>query len=373
MPVKKLLLFLLLLALMFATTLRLRYGGGEDYVDLTQPPLRDAADIEQVVSYREPIGNIAVNRDGRIFFTVHPEARPKGNKLLEHVDGASVPFPDAASQRLFDTVLGIAIDRQNRLWMIDHGNHGLRQPRLVGIDIDSREIIRNHPLPAEIAPTGSFLQDLQVSADGRTIVIADASFWRKMPALIVYDVETGEARRVLERAESVLADNYVITAENRRMVFAGGLLALRGGVDGIALDQDWLYFGALNGDTLYRIGIEDLGNAALPDSQLSARVEAYASKPLGDGMSIDRAGNVLLTDVEHNAVFRIGPDRKPLTLLRDPRLRWPDALSFGPDNMLYIADSALSEVIFMPQEHVDSEAPFGIYRIRLATGGHPGQ
>ena len=29
-----------------------------------------------------------------------------------------------------DTVLGIDIDSENRLWVLDHGNHGLRQPRI---------------------------------------------------------------------------------------------------------------------------------------------------------------------------------------------------------------------------------------------------
>ena len=56
--------------------------------------------------------SVAVSRDGRVFFTVHPEARPHGNKLLEFVNGASVPYPDGAAQtELFDTVLGVAIDR----------------------------------------------------------------------------------------------------------------------------------------------------------------------------------------------------------------------------------------------------------------------
>ena len=140
---KKVLLFLLILTVLILAVLRVRYGGGEAYRDLTSAPLRDAAELEQVLSYPEPIGNVAVSQDGRVFFTVHPEARPVGNKLLELVDGASVPFPDSRSQReLFDTVLGVVIDSQNRLWTIDHGNHALREPRLVGIDLETRDVFR---------------------------------------------------------------------------------------------------------------------------------------------------------------------------------------------------------------------------------------
>ena len=43
-----------------------------------------------------------------------------------------------------------------------------------------------------------------------------------------------------------------------------------------------------------------------PDAQLAARVERVVEKPLSDGLSIDNAGNVYITDVEHNAVFRVG-------------------------------------------------------------------
>ena len=359
---------------MLALVSWVRYGGGESYPDLSGPALLEADGIEQVVSYREPIGNIAVNRDGRLFFTVHPESRPEGNKLLEYVDGASVPFPDASSQReLFDTVLGVVIDGENRLWTIDHGNHGLRPARLIGIDLDTEEVFRNHPLTEDIAPKGSFLQDLQVSRDGRTLVIADASFWRKSPAVIVYDIESGAARRVLEGHESVSPENYVITSEGRTMSFLGGLLSLRGGIDGIALSDKWLYYGALNGSGLFRIRLSDLRDSTLPESQLAARVERVSNKPLSDGMSTDSTGNVYLTAVEHNALFRVDPNGRVATLVRDERIRWPDALSFGPDNWLYIADSALSEVVFRPKEHIEAHSPYGIFRIRLDSGGVPGQ
>ena len=76
-------------------------------------------------------------------------------------------------------------------------NHGTHAARLLAFDLDNGEVIHDHRLPPEIAPIGSFLQDLQVSADGRTIVIADASFWRKSPAIIVYDIASATARRVL--------------------------------------------------------------------------------------------------------------------------------------------------------------------------------
>jgi len=371
---KKILLFLLILALILTTTAWIRYGGGDPYPDLSTPPLLGEAAIEEVLSYAEPIGNVAVSETGRLFFTVHPEARPQGNKLLEYVGGASVPFPDGAAQaRLFDTVLGVVVDRYNRLWTIDHGNHGIHTARLLAFDLDTGELVHDQRFAADIAPAGSFLQDLQVSADGRTVVIADASFWRKKPAIVVYDIESASARRVLESHVSVAGQDYMIRSQDRNMTFGGGLVSLRGGVDGIALGEEWLYFGALSGGGLYRVRLSSLTDPAIPDAQIAARVERYATKPLSDGLSLDVEGNVYVTDVEHGAIFVVDNDRDLRTLVRSSKLRWPDALSYGPDGWLYVADSALADVVFQSKEHIKSHGPYTIFRFQPGTMGIPGQ
>ena len=371
---KNILLFLTIFTLVGATTLWIRYGGGRPYPDLSTTPTLNSTALEEVLTYSEPIGNVAVNRDGRIFFTVHPEARPTGNKLLEYVAGAAVPYPSGAAQSdLFDTVLGVAIDRLNRLWTIDHGNHGTRTARIVAIDLDTGKVLRDQTLDSTIAPMGSFLQDLQVSSDGRTIVIADASFWRKSPAIIIYDVETGEARRVLESHESVSAENYMIRSQDKEMEFMGGMLTLRGGIDGISLGPEWLYYGALSGSGLYRVRLSDLRDKRLPESQLANRVERFSDKPLSEGLSRDVTGNVYITDVEHGAIFVVGPEQELTTLIQSREVRWPDALSFGPEGYLYVADSALPELILQSREHIKASGPYRIFRFQPGTAGVPGQ
>ncbi len=371
---KSILLFIVLLALVLTTVLWVRHGGGEPYPDLTQPPALAETQLQEVLSYSEPIGNVAVSAIGRVYFTVHPESRPQGNRLLQFVDGASVPFPDVQSQRtLFDTVLGVVIDRQNRLWTIDHGNHGTRTARLLAFDLDSGELVHDKSFDTTIAPWGSYLQDLQVTADGRSVIIADASFWRKSPALIVYDIATATARRVLEGHDSVRAEKYVIRNHNNEMKFAAGIVALRGGVDGIALDEQWLYYGALSGSGLYRLPVSALTDPDTSGAQLAKQAERYADKPLSDGLSTDSMGNVYVTDVEHGAVFRISEDRKPITLLRSQKIRWADALSFGPGGWLYVADSALHDVVLQPRDHIKANGPYKIFRLPTGIEGVPGQ
>ena len=372
---KKFFLFLLIVILLLALALRVRYGGGAPYRDLSTEPLIEETALEEVFAYPEPIGNVTVSHEGRVFFTVHPESRPRGNKLLEIVANAAVPYPDGSSQPiLFDTVLGLVVDERNILWTIDHGNHGTNSPRLLAFDLATGEIAHDHRFKEDVAPAGSFLQDLQVSPDGQTIVIADASIWRKSPALIIYDILRQTAVRVLESHESVTPENYLVRNQLRDMAFVGGLVSLKGGVDGIAFDVEgeWLYYAAINHSGLFRVRLQDLRNSELSREQLGQRVERFSDKPLSDGLSTDLAGNVYICDVEHSSVFIVGTDKRPRTLLRSPRIRWADALSFGPGGWLYLADSAIPELVLKSREHIRTKGPYYIFRFQPGFEGIPG-
>jgi sugar lactone lactonase YvrE len=372
---KKLFLFLLILVIVGSITLRVRYGGGEPYPDLTTTAALSADQLEEYLSYPEPIGNVAVSSNGRVFFSVHPVSRPQGNKLLEWVDGAAIPYPNGSVQpHLLETVLGIAIDRKDRLWTIDNGNHGFGTARLLAFDINSGELVHDHKFQADIAPSGSFLQDLQVSPDGQVVVIADASFWRKSPAIIVYDTTNRTARRVLESHPSVSAQNFLIRNTLKDMSYLGGLVSLKGGVDGIAFDTngEWLYYAAINQSGLYRIRVRDLIEPTLPASQLATRVERVSEKPLSDGLSADLDGNVYITDVEHGAIFMVDPEGHLTTLIQSPRIRWADGLSFGPDGWLYLADSAIPDQVLQTRDHVESRGPYSVFRFKPGHSGVPG-
>jgi len=356
--------------------LRLRYGGGLPYPDLSGKPLLSESRLQVAATFDEPIGNVAVSDDGRLFFTVHPESRPTTHRLLEWRDGEARPYPSAAAQRrLFSTVLGVVIDRRGRLWTIDHGNHGFGKARLLAFDLATGKLLHNHVFPRDIAPRGSFLQDLQVDPSGENVYIADASIWRKSPAIVVYDVSTGAARRVLERHQSVVAQDWVIVTPAKRMVFFGGLAALKPGIDGIAIDPagEWVYYGAMCHDGLFRVRAADLDDRLLDPRELAKRVERFSSKPLSDGLSTDFSDNVYITDVEHGAVMRVGPDRALKTLIRSSRIRWADALSFGPGGWLYLADSAIPDQVLRSKEHIRSSGPYHVYRFLAGAAGVPGQ
>ena len=361
----KTLVFLVVVVTVSAATLQLRYGAGEPYPDLGSEALLAEEALETVLSYPEPIGNVAVTDGGRLFFTVHPESRPRGNRLLEWIDGAAEPYPNGSVQQtLFQTVLGLYIDRQQRLWSIDHGNHGFGDARLLAFDLASDELVFDRTLSSDIAPAGSMLQDLRVSHDGRWVFMADASIWRQRPAIIVYDTQTQTARRVLENHPSVTAENYLIRTPTRDMSYLGGLLSLKAGVDGLTLDAagDWLYYGAINHSGLFRVPMGALIDASLPDRQVANQVERVTDKPLSDGLNAGTDGSIYITDVEHGAVFRWHPDSHLEMLVRSPRVRWADNLDFGEDGWLYLADSAIPDLVLQTGDHIRGSGPYRIFR-----------
>lgn len=373
-----LLTFLVCAAILF----KARYGGQVvPFPDRSTPPLLRDAKLEVVATLDVAPGNIAVSPDGRVFFTFHPEGRPSGTKLAELVGDKPQPFPTVEMQTLqsgkpsFDTPLGVRLDHRGWLWTIDHGMHGLRTPRLLAFDIKTRALVHQFDFPSDIAGRGSFLQDLSVDPLGRYVYIADAGIMAKKPALIVYDSNDKVAYRRLERHTSVMDKDYLVNAKGHPLILVGGLFNVHVPVDSIAVDRkgEWLYYGPLAHEDMFRIRVADLRDRAVSEDELRRRVELFGPKVQSDGISTDSIGNIYLTDIEHGAISILTPERQLKTLFTDPRLRWPDGLSFGPGGYLYIADSALPDQMMRSSGHIRASAPYFIYKVHVGQAAAAGQ
>lgn len=358
-----------------------RTGGGQ-LPDRTTAAKYSWDDVETVVNLDFPPGNIAVSESGRVFFTLHPDGKPPSKVMTLGASGPE-PWPDAAWQSAertaesllgFQSILSIRIDAKNRLWVLDYADYGQGQPRLLAFDIESAELVHRYDFPSSVAGIGSMLNDFVISTDTSRIYIAETSPLFQKPALIVYDTEEQQARRVLHMHESVMTESLVIRTPERVMKVAG-ILDLRIGVDSIALDRSgqWLYYGPVTGGALWRVSTADLNDANLSDDQLAGKVERFADKTLSDGLTSDDQGNIYLSDMEHAAIHIIQPDGKIQTLLKDTRLRWPDGFSFGPNGWLYFTCSALQHVLFTDAESLSANAPYQIYRFRPGTTAAAGQ
>lgn len=369
-------LSLAILVTIVALILYSRYGGGEPYPDLSTKPLFGDEALETILAFPEPFGNVAASADGRVFFTVHPESGPTGPVLYEVRNGGAVPYPTRElSENHFVTALGLTIDQQNRLWVIDHGNHGFAGASLTAFDLATSEIVHEVTFGSDVGEWASFLNDLSVSPDGRYVYIADVSFFGKNPALVVYDMESGDAWRVLEDHPSVIAQDWIIENPVKTMTFFRGLIALKPGVDGIVVDAagDYVYYGAMTHDGLYRVPTAVLHDRLLSSDVVATAVERVGGKPLSDGLSIDVAGNVYITDVEHGGVARMAPDGSLQTLIASERVRWADGISYGGDGYYYFTDSAIPDQMLQSRPHIEAAAPYYLYRFKADIEGIPGR
>ncbi len=362
-----------------AVLIRLTLGGGKRLEDRSAAPTLPGSALQVVANLDYPPGNIAVSPTGRVFFTLHPDGNPPA-RVLELVDGKPVPYPNEAFQHAekgkphFQTVLSLRIDRQGRLWTLDYANYGMGQPRLLAFDLASNRLVQQYDFPSEVAGFLSMLNDFQVDPAGEKIYIAESSPILQRPAIIVYDTVNKTSRRVLDNDPSVRAGDYIIQTPERDMTIYG-LATLRIGVDSIALDKrgEWLYYGSVTGDRMYRIATKDLNDTSLSPAALSAKVQDFAAKTLSDGLTMDERDDIYLSDMEHSAILMLGPDGKLTTLLKDSRLRWPDGFSFGPDGWLYVTCSSLQHVLFVSSAHMRAHAPYQIFRFKPGPSGVPGQ
>ncbi len=370
----RLLLILTCLIAALAAGLKIRYGGGADFPDRSSAPQLPATAVEVVAELPFPPGNLSVDTPKRIFFTFHPEGRPPVNLALWEA-GAWRPFPSSEWQPggshadALHEVLSVRLDRERRrVWALDNGVHGLHTPRLLAFDADDGHLLHSYTFPRDIAGIGSHYNDFQISSDGNTLYIADASFFGKTPALVIYDAVHDRARRVLEGHPGVIAERYVPVVGGRRME-ALGLVAIRPGVDSIALSRDdrWLYFAPVTNNYLWRIATRHLNNADLTAENMARKAERFALKTMSDGIIAAANGDIYLTDPEHFAIERLNSAGELQTVVRnDTLLRWPDGLSIGPDGALYATASGLHQIIARPPGAVEQGAPWHLLKIGVA-------
>ena len=287
---------------------------------------------------------------------------------MEIVEGKAIPYPDEAAQdELFTTVLGVFCDQQNRLWTIDHGNHGFMEVKLTAFDLATDEIVHKYTFPKAVAERLSFFNDLSVTPNGRYVFVADVSFFGRTPSLVVYDIETGKSRSLLDGHKSVAHQGYVPVTPAKKMRFFGGIVDLLTNIDGldVSLDGQYVYYATMGHSALYRIPVADCVDFDKSDEAIAEAVEFVATKPLSDGIRCDTNGLVYITDIEHQGIYVVNPETKEgYTLIKDERVRWADGLSLASDGYFYLADSDIPNQMLQSKSHMAEFAPYHIFRFK---------
>ena len=231
-------------------------------------------------------GNVTVTDDGLIIMSLHQFYQPKYT-VVEFKDNVLTPFPnkeladlDSKAAMKLDSVLGIRF-ANNIVWMLDNGMRSGVTPKLVGWDIKADKLRRVIMLPSPIAPKDAFVNDFAVDTRHNHIFISDPAGGANA-GLIVVNLNTGKARRVLEGHSSVIPENIDLIIDNVPIQVrdkSGKLNRSHIGVNPITedLDNEWVYFGPMHGLSLYRIKADDLVNEALDAKTLASRVERLAT------------------------------------------------------------------------------------------------
>lgn len=340
--------------------------------------------LELWATSQQPLANGAFAADGSLVVSRHPIFGAK-SKLAALKPGAPErDWPDSAFQDMragglfFDQVQGLRTDSRGVVWVLDMGGKLTPRPRLIAWDSAANRLQRVISLPPGAAPKGSQPQDLAIDERRGLIYLADEAAGHGADgshgALIVVDLRTGGARRVLQGVPGTRAEKIDVVVDGRAMRMTDPktrrVTPMRSGADGIALDAagEWLHFGPLNGHATYRVRTADLADPSLPAGELARRVERYADRPNAGGYLMDRAGNLYMTEIEARAVGVIDPaTRRYRRVVSSPHMLWPDGLTAGPDGMIYVVTSRLPTAAAFNGGADRSRPPYPVFRFRPAA------
>ncbi len=315
--------------------------------------------LTQVAQFGHEVTGVTVTPDGRRFvnFPRWTDDAPVSVAELT-ADGALHPYPNAewnawrnakASQMSvadhFVCVQSVVADGHGHLWVLDPGAPGNEKilpgaPKLVRVDLDTNRVGKVIPMPPDVALEGTYLNDIRFSPDGGTGYITDSG---TRGAIIVVNLTDGSAFRALDGHPSTQMEKDVTVTiagkplrrpDGRQPAFAA---------DGIAISRDGktLFFQALTGRTLYAIDTDRL-RPGVSEADRAAAVRKVATTNVADGLWMSSRGVLYVTSPGDSSVKRVVGDHTE-TVVSDPRLRWPDTMSEGPDGRLYVTASHIQD------------------------------
>ncbi|GLR69801.1 L-dopachrome tautomerase-related protein [Agaribacter marinus] len=326
----------------------------------------DSFEIFRKLDSEIPPANIGVSDDGRIFMSTHL-AYGSDHKMVELLaDGSYQPYPKMDFYPALNGILGTIVDKHGILWFLDTIWGKDAMGRVIGWDINKNELYRIYYIARPIVNDAYILNDMAVDRDNDAMYItetADAT----TSALLVLDLKTGLVRRVLN-------GSFATVPEDKDLIIDGKIVNMQGkparvGVNPITIDvnNEWVYFSPMSGQTLYRVKTSDLINQSLSDEALTKRVEAYADKPMGDGITIDAANNVYVSDLTNNAIGVITPDRKYKILHQDAqKLSWVEGFSTAGDVGILATSNKLHR---SPAFNNDKPTPDDFYILKFKPLG----
>ncbi len=321
--------------------------------------------MERVAASERQWTGVTVSDEGRVFVNYPlwgPTPQPFAVGELKE-DGSVVPYPNKALNNWdegkpagehFVCVQSVVVDDSNDLWILDPANprfEGVVEggAKLMKVNLRTDKVEGKWTIEVPAITPQSYLNDVRIDTERQLAYMTDSGDG----AIVVLDLMSGEAKRVLDDHEATEAEDVTLT-------IGGAPFTRRVHSDGIALsdDRQTLYFQPLTGRTLYSVPTLTLREF----EDVTDKIAATSVVPVADSGASDgilwHEGKIYLTSLEHNAIRRVDPETGVIEVVAEgDAIAWPDTLAKGPDG-LYFTTSLI---------HLGSDPgqPYGLYRVTL--------
>lgn len=199
------------------------------------------------------------------------------------------------------------------------------------------------------------------------------------PALIVYDLASNTARRVLNMHQTVQPNVTTRIVINGEACMKDGPMMT--GADGVALSADFttLYWTPLTSHVIYSLPTELLRNSSLSDSFISGQIRTAVRDKVtaADGMACSNEadnGIIYVTSLDDSSVRRLVIGSHGLVLddekvaQSSTAMMWPDTLAFDHKGNLLFVSNQLHR--FLMNELNFAEPNFRIWSVPIGAGSY---
>ncbi|CAK4033218.1 major royal jelly [Lecanosticta acicola] len=343
--------------------------------------------IKTALTLQTPVNGISTTPSGRLFVLFARVDGSKGIQVAEHLsDGTYAPYPNLEwnsyaegkdpSTHLIRTN-SQRIGPDGLLWLVDVGSPNFGAPvilpdgpKLVTVNLTTNDVQRVFPL-GSVTLENSQIDDIRFNPSSGLAYITDAG----VPAIIILELSTGRAIRVLENDSSTRGAPFPASAEGQLLHNSADpsfpVQYVYADQHEVSPDLKYYYFQPANGG-LSRIPTADLDKVYFNESHASAlpqSVSPFALTPSTGGTAIDANGAIYCSDTDRQAIIRIHPNGTWHEFLRDERLLWVDAMWVSSDQKLWMPAAQLNRGTPF-QENMTSkiQKPLYVYTIDIGVG-----
>ncbi|KAL1600812.1 hypothetical protein SLS60_007200 [Paraconiothyrium brasiliense] len=339
--------------------------------------------LELALELETPCTAVSTTPEGRTFLVYTRIDMSKGPSCVEYKNGTNVAYPNAdayysegkdpATHLLRVNTQRIGPD--GSLWLVDVGSPDLgglpimpTGPKLVQVNLTTDSITRIYSM-GNATLQSSYLDDVRFNPASGKAYLTDVG----SAAIIILDLASGHAIRVLENDTSTLAHSPKSADGHLIRNMDGTLQYTPSDQLEVSPDGKWFYYQPASG-AMSRIQTAYLDAAFYNSSMASSLpqlVEFYALTPGTGGTAIDAEGNIYLGDVDRRLIEKIYPNGTRTVLIQDERLSYVDAMWVDSRKKLWIPAAQLHLAAAFNNGTDRIRKPIEVFTLDIGVGPSP--